>query len=54
MDLKHAVWAGIIVGSFVGGYIPALWGAGMFSISSIIFSGLGSIAGIWVAYKISR
>jgi hypothetical protein len=39
------------LGSFLGGLIPYLWGAGMFSISGVFFSALGGIAGIWLVYK---
>ncbi len=44
----------MLIGSTVGGIIPSLWGAGMFSFSSIILSALGGILGIWVGYKISQ
>ncbi len=42
----------ITVGSIVGGYIPSLWGASMFSFSGFFFSSVGSIIGFWVAYRI--
>ena len=54
MELKRLAWIGVFVGSTVGGYIPTLWGADFFSFSSIIFSALGSLVGIWVAYKMTR
>lgn len=41
------------VGLFIGSFLPMLWGAGEFSFSSIIFSSLGGLAGIWVGYKLS-
>ncbi len=41
------------VGSTVGGYIPALWGGGLFSLSGILLSGLGAIAGIYIGFKMS-
>jgi uncharacterized membrane protein YeaQ/YmgE (transglycosylase-associated protein family) len=44
----------MVVGSFVGGFVPLLWGAGEFSFSSIIFSAIGGIVGIWAGFKISR
>jgi hypothetical protein len=31
-----------------------LWNADLFSTSSIIFSGLGGLLGIWVGYKLER
>lgn len=51
---KRLIYLGLFLGSIGGGFVPSLWGAGMFSISSIIFSALGGIAGIWVAYKIMQ
>lgn len=54
MSSKALIILGTIVGSLVGGYIPTLFGADMFSFISIITSGLGSILGIYIAYKISQ
>jgi hypothetical protein len=53
MDRSKLIWLGVFVGGAVGSYIPALWGSSLLSISSILLSGLGSIVGIWVAFKIS-
>jgi hypothetical protein len=44
----------IFVGSIVGGMVPGLWHAGVFSLWGIVFSGLGAIAGIFVALWISN
>jgi uncharacterized membrane protein YeaQ/YmgE (transglycosylase-associated protein family) len=52
--MKQATWLCAGIGSVVGGFIPALWGAGTFSFSSIIFSSLGAMAGIFVAYKLTH
>ncbi len=52
--MKQAVWVGMIVGSGVGSFIPTLWGAGMLSFSSVIFSALGGFLGIWIGYKVSQ
>ena len=51
MDRKKLVWIGLFVGSTVGGFVPALWGAGLLSVSGIIFSGIGGISGIWLGFK---
>jgi hypothetical protein len=42
------------IGGAVGAYIPLLWGGSVFSFSSVIFSGLGGIGGIWLGYKLGR
>lgn len=51
---KQLVWMGMLIGSMIGSYIPALWGANVFSISSIVLGGIGAIIGIWFGFKISR
>lgn len=30
-----------------------LWGAGLFSYSSVLLSGVGGFAGLWLGYKMS-
>lgn len=52
MSQKSAVWWGMIIGSTVGGFVPGLWNAGMFSLSGILFSALGGFLGIYIGYRI--
>ena len=52
MSKKRAIWIFMGIGSVVGGYIPALWGADMFSFSSIIFSTIGGFLGIYLGFTI--
>jgi hypothetical protein len=40
-------------GLFIGGYVPELWGASAFSLTSVLFSGLGGIAGVWLGVRLS-
>ena len=40
-------------GAFVGGYVPSIWGAGSFSMASLLFGGIGGIAGVWLGVRIS-
>lgn len=54
MDRKTAIWIGVFVGSTVGGFVPSLWGAGMLSYSGLIASSIGSLVGIWVAWKVTE
>lgn len=42
------------IGGTVGAYIPLLWGGSAFSMSSVFFSGIGGIGGIWLGYKLGR
>jgi len=51
---KWFIWFCLIIGSSVGAYIPMIWGGGIFSMSSIIFSTIGGILGIWIALKIGN
>ena len=44
---------GMVVGSSAGSAVPMLWGGDWFSLASILFSFLGGIAGIWLAYKMT-
>lgn len=48
---KKVIMLGMVFGSIIGGYIPTLFGASIFSFSSIIFTAIGGFLGIWVAYK---
>lgn len=52
--MRSLIWVGMIIGSWVGGYIPSLWGAGFLSFSGLLFSAAGGILGIWLGYKVSK
>lgn len=52
MSSKVLIYLGMIIGSIIGGYIPVLFGAGLISYTSILFSGIGAIIGVWIANKI--
>jgi len=54
MEPKIATYVGIAVGSMIGSSIPLLWGAGALSFSSIFFGGVGAIAGIYIAFKLTH
>lgn len=41
----------VLVGSTLGGFVPQLWGASAMSVSGVVFSMLGGIAGIWAGMK---
>jgi hypothetical protein len=41
------------VGTFLGGYVPSLWGGSPFSLASIVCAALGGIAGIWLGVRLS-
>ena len=54
MPEKTLIFIGMTVGSVVGGYLPILWGADLISFSSVLFSGIGALIGIWLGHKISQ
>ena len=51
--MKARIWIGVLIGSTIGGFVPELWGADMFSYSSVLLSGIGGFIGLWIAYKTS-
>lgn len=50
MTRKQLIGLGVLVGSTVGGYVPGLWGAGAFSLSSIVLGTVGALVGVWFGY----
>lgn len=52
MSRKQLIWIGVFVGSTLGGFVPALWGASAFSFSSVIFSFVGGLLGIYAGFKL--
>ncbi len=49
--MRARIWLGILIGSTIGGFIPALWGADMLSGAGIIASGAGAFLGLWIASR---
>jgi hypothetical protein len=54
MNSKKLCYIGAFVGSSIGGYVPVLWGGSMLSLSGVLLSMVGGIAGIWVGYRIGQ
>lgn len=52
MPSRLTVWLAIIIGSTIGGFVPALWGDEMLSFAGVLLSGVGGLIGLWVAFKI--
>lgn len=51
MSSKTVYYIALFIGSIIGAYIPKLWGAGLISFSSIIFSALGALVGFIIVWK---
>lgn len=52
--MKTIIMFSAIVGSSIGSYAPALWGAGFLSFSSVFFGSVGGFLGIWTGYKLGQ
>ena len=42
-----------VFGSFVGGYVPTLWGASSLGLESLLAGVLGGVAGVWLGVRLS-
>ena len=51
---KGLVYILIFIGGAIGSYVPVLFGQSPFSMVSIIGGIVGSIAGVWSAYKLQN
>ncbi|MEH1827902.1 MAG: hypothetical protein V7L22_21655 [Nostoc sp.] len=51
---KLLIGIGMFLGTTIGSYIPILWGGSLLSITSILWSVIGGIVGIWIAYRVSK
>ncbi len=49
---KGPTYIGGLLGSFVGSFVPSLWGAGQLSVASIAFFVIGGVFGVWLAYRL--
>ncbi len=52
MSSRRLIWVGALVGGAVGGFLPGLWHASPLSMSGLLFSTIGGLAGIWAGWKI--
>lgn len=51
---KTTIYLGLFIGSTIGSSVPAIWGDSIFSIASVVLSGVGGIIGIIVGYKMTQ
>lgn len=51
MSRKALVMLGMVIGSFIGGYLSMVFGADLLSFSSIIGNAVGGLLGVWIAFK---
>lgn len=51
---KKLIFIFLFIGMTIGSYVPLLWGESVFSIASVLWSGIGGFAGIYCGYLIGR
>ncbi len=51
---KKLIFLFLFLGSILGSYLPLLWGDSAFSPASIVWSALGSFAGISLGYTLGK
>jgi hypothetical protein len=49
--MRGRIALGILLGSTIGGFIPAVWGGDLISYSAVLLSGIGAVVGLWIGYK---
>jgi predicted MFS family arabinose efflux permease len=54
MSNKSLIYISMTVGSFIGGYIPSIWGADTFSLWGVFMTALGGFLGIYIGYKMGQ
>jgi hypothetical protein len=54
MSRKKMIMLGMVIGSFVGAYVPTLFGVDEFSMISILTGISGGMLGIWIAYGLAQ
>jgi hypothetical protein len=43
----------VMLGMFVGGYLPVLWGGSTFGVASLLCGALGGVAGVWLGVRLN-
>jgi hypothetical protein len=50
--MRSAIGLCATIGTFVGGYLPSLWGGSSLSLASLFSGLLGGVAGIWLGVRL--
>ena len=54
MDDKKMVMLGMTIGSMIGGFIPTLLGADIFSLWGVVGTLVGGLIGIWAGFSLKN
>ena len=52
--MRSVIGLCVVAGSTLGGFVPDLWHAGMFSLSGVLFTAVGGVAGLWAGVRLSQ
>lgn len=52
--MKAIIIIFMLIGSSFGSYLPVFWNDNFLSFSSVLFSGIGGILGIYLGYKLAK
>lgn len=50
---KSLAYIFILIGGVIGSYAPVLFGQSAFSVAGVLGGGIGALAGLWLAFKLS-
>jgi uncharacterized membrane protein YeaQ/YmgE (transglycosylase-associated protein family) len=50
--MRSVIGISATVGTVVGGYLPELWGASSFSLTSLVFGVVGGVAGVLLGARL--
>jgi hypothetical protein len=52
--MRSVIGICMTMGTIAGSYLPDLWGAGSFSVASLVFGALGGVAGVMVGRRLQE
>jgi len=47
------LWLFVVVGSTIGGFLPAVWGGSVLGPASLGLGCLGALVGLWLAVRLT-
>jgi hypothetical protein len=50
--MRSVIGIGATVGTILGGYLPELWGASSFSLTSLFFGAVGGVTGVLLGARL--
>jgi hypothetical protein len=50
---RSAIMLCATLGMLVGGFVPTMWGASSLGLESLLFSGVGGVAGVFAGLRIA-